>query len=200
MRTARRWIIFVLTSLATFALGVSIAPLNEPHSHRRAQVSVTVSSQQSHWPVLLSFLDRDLSKLDRQSEAALRHAIDTVTGGMDPDLSPSLKPRVFQLVSTSTGENRFMLVEICNLVFTPGSSHLRLMLFDLEGRLLYSKTSDFHKELFVKFYVRKSTDVGGDVLVAETISLPGSHKTHYFYELVGNEIHHSIKLDAKGRR
>ena len=195
MKATTRWTIFVLTGLATFALGVFVAPLDKPQSHRRAQVSVTVSPQQSHWPVLLSFLDSDLSKLDRQSEAALRHAIDTVTGGLDPDLSPSLTPRVFQLVSTSTGEKRLLLVEIYNLGVIKGASYIRVLLFDVEGKLLYSKISDFDMELFVKVRIRKSKDVTGDVLVTETITVFGGRRSRHFYKLVGNGI---MPIERKG--
>lgn len=195
MKAARRWTIFVLTGLATFALGVSVARLGTLDVCRRKQVQVMVPPQRSQWPVLLLFLNRDLSKLDRESATTLRHAIDSVTFGMDPDLSPSLKPRVFQVVSNSTGEKRLLLVEIYNLGFTPGSSHLRLMLFDFEGRLLYAKTSGFYKELFVKVRVRKRRGGLGDMLVTETINILGTHRTHHFYALAGNEI---TPIDRKG--
>lgn len=185
MTTTKRWTIFVLTGLMTFAVGVFVASLHG----RRSECRGRVQREQCQWEVLLSFLNRDLSKLDQQSNAAFRHAVDSVTAGIDRELTPLLTPRVFRLVSNTTGQQRYLLVEEANSMVVPGTSFLRLLVFDLDGRILNAKTGSAYRELFTGVHVGRASHVPGDVVIVETVYVPfAAGRTRQFYALVENGI------------
>ena len=173
----------------TFALGVFVASLDGRRPECPGQVQSEVRREQSQWEVMLSFLNRDLRKLDRQSKDAFRDAVDSVTGGIDPELTPTLIPRVFRLVSNTTGQHHYLLVEEANSMITPGTSFLRIVVFDFDGRVLNAKTASSYRELFRRVHVRKVANVPGDVLIVETTYEPyAGAQTRQFYALVENEI------------
>ena len=189
-------LVFVLAGLMTFALGVFVASQRGPQSGCDRPVLV----EPSQWQVLLSFQNRDLSKLDTQSQARLRIAIESVTGVIDAEVSPwGFYPGLFQAVSNTAGQQRYLLVEESNSMSVPGTSYLRLRWFDLDGKVLNARTASVYRELFTGVHVRKVDAVPGDVLVVESMYMPfGGYKTRQFYALVENEIR-LVYIDLNGR-
>jgi hypothetical protein len=191
-------LVFVLAGLMTFALGVFVASQRGPQSGCDRPVLVGPESPQ--WQVLLSFQNRDLKKLDKQSEARLRIAIDSVGGGIEAEEAPwGFQPILFQALLNTAGQQRYLLVEEANTRFVPGTSYLRLRWFDLDGKVLNARTASVYRELFTGVHVRKVDAVRGDMLVVESMYMPfGRYQPRQFYALVENEIR-LVYIELNGR-
>ena len=202
MRFRTRLAIFVLTALTTFTIGVFIAPLGRKQVGQPCKPIRWRASQLRElnaWQVLLSFQNRDLKRLDEESERTLRQAIDTVRGKPDSDnVYPAFMPRLFQLVSNTQGEPRYVLVEEAPLVIIPGSSELRIHVFDVAGRLLNAEEFSAYRTIFTSIRIRKVVALLHEVLIVDTDYCLGGHKTREFYGLVGNRIA-PVYVEADGR-
>jgi hypothetical protein len=191
MRITKRLTIFVLTGLMTFLIGVFVtryAPDLWVPSVTNCPVQVHLTYGPSPWLVLLSFEHRDLKSLDKESERTLRKAIDSLRGKVDSETSPLFEPRLFQRISNTAGQQRYLLVEVANLMIIPGDSFLRIHVFAADGRVLNVEEFAVRRELLTDIHVRKVIAMQHEVLMINTVYCLGGHKTRQFFSLVGNGI------------
>ena len=186
MRTTRRLTIFVLTGLMTFLIGMFVAKFPRGNTNCPIQVWPTIES--SPWLILLSFENRDLNRLDRQSEITLRYAIDKLRGKADSDGSPFFVPTLFQLISNTAGQPRYILVEQANLQIIPGHSNLRIHVFAADGKVLNVEEFALNRTVFGDIRIRKFEPMKHEVLMINTVKVIGGFGTRQFFTLVDDRI------------
>lgn len=200
MRFRTRFSLFVLTALATFTIGVFITPRQHDQALQwQQQQKIVLRVDLTAWQVLLSFQNRDLRRLDGASERVLSQAIEVTTGKASPENSaPYFFPRLFQRLANAQGEPRYLLVEENPLRIIPGSSYLRINVFDDSGRLLNTEEFSAYRTVFTNIQIRKVPALRHEVLVVDTDYCLGGHKTREFYALVGTRIT-PVYVEAEGR-
>src|SRR5262245_46560608 len=102
----------VAVGILTFIVGWSVPTvLLKP---AREEVTAPSSKASSTWTILLSFQDRDLTKIEGEAKAQLERAIESLRGEVESQL---LRARLFSRISTSNGEQRYVLIEESPLLF-----------------------------------------------------------------------------------
>jgi hypothetical protein len=95
-------------AVLTFMVGVSIASISlvYPNSQSRGSLPVQpnakLSGDSTAWQVILSFENRDLTKLDEKSKVELQKAIDTLAG---PKKNEFLIPRLMSKMANAQGNS-----------------------------------------------------------------------------------------------
>ena len=174
MRITLRLAGFVLASLATFFVGVFLT---------RARVQLY--REPSAWQVLLSFENQDLQGLDQESSEVLQKAVTTVTGHG----SENFLPRIFRTITNTSGQKRYILVEEAPLRMIPGSSSLRVHVFDLAGRLLNEQEFNAGYRISLSsIQIRRIEAINSEVLIAQGLSVFGGHFLSQYYVLSKNQI------------
>lgn len=167
----------LLVGVLAFFLGVSITTLR-PKFRPTGRAT-------SPWQSILSFENKDLSKLDGDSSRVLRQAIDGLTGKPNS----SVIPRLFRRIPNSKGETRYILVEEAPLVMIPGKPRLRVHIFDLDGKLLSG--ADFAagwRTILTDMQVMTVAEIGRAALVVSGQYCFGGHPSHQYYALVGERL------------
>ncbi|MBV9929262.1 MAG: hypothetical protein JOZ96_29890 [Acidobacteria bacterium] len=136
----------LLSAVLTFVVGVALTSLVPVRTVEPLPASVEDAprsrpcAEAPAWCVLLSFEDRDLDALDRESYVRLRQAIDALTEKPNP-VGNSYDTKLITQLSNARGQYRYVLVEELPLLSIPGESRLRVHVFDGQGRVL--SASDF---------------------------------------------------------
>jgi hypothetical protein len=128
MKKAKRLLVFALTGLLSFFVGVSVTRLRAFLAREH--------SEPSPWQVLLSFENQDLQSLNDDNRSKVRQAVLVVTNQLDSDLIERFRPVLLKSIANTSGEKRYLLVEEQPLWEIPGESRLRIHVFDNCGRLL----------------------------------------------------------------
>jgi len=125
----------LVVAILTFVIGWSIpVRVLNPHSDEILVFRMSGLSARP-WALLLAYENQDLTKLDPHAKARLQLAVDSLRGPTDNE---SLYPRLFSRITTSAGEQRYVLVEESSLRMIPGESRLRTSVFTTDGTLLSS--------------------------------------------------------------
>jgi hypothetical protein len=202
MTNTRRWTIFVLTGLTTFVTGVFVARTAPDLATARYECGprlVAVLPEPSAWQVLLSFENEDLERLDQEAAQTLRKAIDTLRGKVDdPGSFPMFEPARFQLISNTAGEQRYVLVEKAQIRFIPGSSELRIHVFDASGALLDTQEISMWRTFLKQIRFRKLAALKHEVLMVDTNYVLGGSDDTKFYLLIGSKLR-ELSHEGKGR-
>src|ERR1044071_4181549 len=126
MKVVKRTALYVAVALVTFLIGASVAKFHL--GQRRPSTP---------WQVLLSFQNQDLKNLPHQQSQTLQAAIDRITGPQNARELP-FSPRLFQTITSTTGQTRYVLVRERPLLSIPGEARIRMHVFDKAGTTLTS--------------------------------------------------------------
>jgi hypothetical protein len=143
MRISKRNPIFILVSILTFALGVWVTT-------RVEQPQLLLVLRQSPWQLLLTFENQDLRGLDEQHKRMVEKALEAITGKRNENaLINHFEPALFRSMLNAKGEKRYVLAELATPWTIPGSSRLRIHVFDAAGRILNAQEFDTGNRTFV---------------------------------------------------
>src|SRR5688572_6691736 len=105
-----------------------------------------------------------------------------------PGVMPAFEPALFRLISSTSGQQRYILVEESQIMIIPGSSHLRIHVFDTHGVLLNAQEYSMYRTTLKRVHFRKVAAMNHEVLMVETMYCLGGNKASEFYALVGNQL------------
>ena len=190
MKIAKRLPIFLVVGLLTFALGMLVAPVKNPW---------VLVFQQSPWKVLLAFENQDLQKLDVPSRRMMEGAVEAITGKRDENTVSGFKPALFRSMSNSAGERRYVLVEIAPLVMIPGSTSLRVHVFDTAGHILnVQEFNAGYRTTVTGMRIRDNANLQHPLLIVEAEYCLGGNPSTQYYALTGDNLV-LVYLEQNGR-
>lgn len=192
MRMSKRNPIFILVSIVTFALGVWVTT-------RVEQPQLLLVLRQSPWQMLLRFENQDLRKLDEQHTRMFTRAVETITGKRYENVDRgNFEPALFRSMLNSNGEKRYVLVELATLWMIPGSSTLRIHVFDTAGRILNAQEFDTGNRTFVtSMRISQYGAIDRQLLSVEGEYSLTNHAFTQFYTLTGDRFELLEQLDHK---
>ena len=187
----------LVVAILTFVIGWSIpVRVLNPHSDEILVFRMSGLSARP-WALLLAYENQDLTKLDPHAKARLQLAVDSLRGPTDNE---SLYPRLFSRITTSAGEQRYVLVEESSLRMIPGESRLRTSVFTTDGTLLSS--SEFGAGWRIAISGVSFIEVGsvkGEVLQVESFPMiNGADIAKQYYSLVADEMRLIRLEDSRG--
>jgi hypothetical protein len=160
MKKAKRLLVFALTGLLSFFVGVSVTRLRAFLAREH--------SEPSPWQVLLSFENQDLQSLNDDNRSKVRQAVLVVTNQLDSDLIERFRPVLLKSIANTSGEKRYLLVEEQPLWEIPGESRLRIHVLDNCGRLLSKEEfAAGYRTALVAFRVRQLEVLDHDTLIVD---------------------------------
>jgi hypothetical protein len=187
----------IAVGILTFIIGWSIPSVILKRTGETVAPAGTLTQVSSAWTILLSFQGRDLTEIYGQQKAQLDTAIESLRTRKENEF---LVPRLFSKVSTSKGEQRYVLIEESPLRMIPGDSRLRISLFNATGQLLSSSefAAGWRIHLTEIRFVQVK-DISGDILEVESYqSIGGADVAWQYYALVGDEMR-LIRLEDSSR-
>jgi hypothetical protein len=177
MKMAKRTALYVAVALATFLMGASVAKF-----HLRPTRSLTP------WQVLLSFQDRDLKNLPDKQSQTLQAAINRIIGPENEHEFP-FSPRLFQTITSTTGQTRYVLVREQPLLSIPGEPRIRMHVFDNAGTTLTSdEFSGGWRSFVTGVSVAKDNLLHQDTLIVDAHYWVGEHTSRQYYVLDGDRM------------
>jgi hypothetical protein len=184
-------------AILTFVLGWSI-PINIlRHQSEEVATLHLAATPANAWNLLLSFQGRDLTQFNAPTAAQLQLAIDKLVGTTRNQL---LRPRLFSRLSTTQGEERYILIEESSSVTIPGNSRLRLSLFSASGILVSS--SEFNagwRIALTEIRLIQVNGIAGDVLEVESYPMiNGADVAKQYYGRVDDEMRLIRLEDSSG--
>lgn len=198
MRISKRNPIFVLVSILTFAVGVLMTPRELPHDFTPENVLVV---RQSPWKLLLTFENQDLQQLDQVHKEILDKTLESLTGKRYENVARGeFEPVLFQSMLNGKGEKRYLLVELATLWMIPGSSTLRIHVFDTAGYILNAQEFDTGNRTFVtSMRISRYRAIERQLLIVEGQYSLTDHTFTQFYTLTDDRIEKQEKgqLDHK---
>lgn len=197
MRISRRNPIFILVSIATFAVGVFLVPLKQPTGFDPNNVLVLL---QSPWQMLRAFENQDLRGLDEPHKAMLQKAVEAITGKQNETVhGGQFEPALFRWLLNGKNEKRYILVEVANTRIIPGSSFLRIHVFDTAGHILNAQEFDTGNRTFVtSMRIGQYGEVERKLLFVEGGYVLTGYKFTQFYALTGDRME-QLYLQKDGR-
>jgi len=176
MQMAKRISLYAGVGLITFLLSLSVVKLSLRHAPA------------DPWQVLLSFQNQDLNKLPDEQKHALQTAIDRIIGPPNPNEFP-FSPRLFQVITNTTGQTRYVLVREQPLLSIPGDPRVRIHVFDNFGRLLTGDEFSGGWRTFVTAVsVAKNDLLRQDALIVDGRYWTGKHTSRQYYVLVNDRM------------
>ena len=191
MKFAKRIAIFVLLGLLTFALGVWMAPFKQPQN--------ILVLRQNPWQMLLSVEGDNLLKLEMPVRKMVMGAVEATTGRSYENRPGEYIPALFQSMLNTQGQKRYVLVELSSLAIIPGSSFLRIHVFNTSGELLHSqKFNAGYRTTVTSIQIRETQLTENQLLVVGTSYVLSGHPATQYYALAGNNMD-LIYLEQDGR-
>ena len=186
----------VAIAILTFIVGWSIPTAMVKFVDEGVIAPVDTTRSES-WAMLLSWQDRDLTKIEGQAYTQLETAIESLRDKRENEF---LFARLFSRVSTHNGEQRYVLVEESPLMVIPGDSRLRISLFNPNGELIDS--SDFGagwRIALANVRLIQVKDIRGKILEVESYPMiNGADVVRQYYALVEDRMR-LIRLEDSSR-
>ena len=183
----KRPILLLLISIITFSLGICFAYINyfRANEQKLNSIAFTQKSSNPSWELLLSFENKDLTKIDKEDEKKLRVALNQIGA----EISNRTQLGTFSKISNAQGNSFYALIGMIHLLSVPGSCSLQIQLFDLQGKFIKSISfqSCYRMDL-ISVKVEFIPELDRNVIVAESYRFEnGIDAAKQFYGIVNDE-------------
>ncbi|MBX7174266.1 MAG: hypothetical protein K1X72_25050 [Pyrinomonadaceae bacterium] len=132
----RRQILLILFGIITFCVGVCFVYFTyfRQSEQKLNSIALTQNSNDPNWELLLSFENKDLTKIDKEDEKKLEIALNQIGA----EINNRAQLGTFSKISNAQNKTYYALIGMIHLLGVPGSCSLQIQLFDLQGKLIKS--------------------------------------------------------------
>jgi hypothetical protein len=165
--------ILIALAVVTLTLSLGVAAVKLVRHHR--------------WQILLSFQNRDLRNVPRESARTLRQTIDVLLGDRKPN--GLFFPVIFRTITNINSHTRYVLVLERPLLQVPDESQLRMYVFDDAGRLLTNdEYSGGWRADVTAVSVSRNDLLNQEALIVDTQYIKEGPLSHNYFVLDGDRI------------
>ena len=184
----RRQILLILFGIITFCVGVCFVYLTyfRASEQKSNSIALTQNSNNPNWGLLLSFENKDLTKIDKEDEKKLRVALNQIGA----EINNSTKLGTFSKISNAQGNYYYALLSMISSLGFPGNCKLQIQLFNIQGQPLKLISFNNGWRLFLdNVKVEIIPDIGREIIVVQSQrGENGRDIAKQYYGLVNEDI------------